>query len=400
MKKLKFFFLTLLVLACSASFAQSSVVVRKYIDTFKEAAIEEMKRTGVPAAITLAQGIHETGAGQSDLVRKSNNHFGIKCKAEWKGETVSHDDDAKGECFRKYTDPIESYKDHSDFLKNRPHYASLFTLDPTDYEGWAYGLKKAGYATNPKYPQILIRIINEYSLQDYTMIALGRKVTEQPAIWASSTTTDNEAKKEVVLGNAVPKPIAYPQGVFEINNTKVVYVLKGTPYLMVAEQYGVKLKRLFDYNDMPEAEVAATDQLVYLQHKRKKGANETYTFKGTETVQQVAQQEGIRLENLLRFNRLEAGVQPVAGTRLYLQQAAPDAVTITNITSKDKTVARVKPNEKPVAKGTTFVTHTVQPKETLYAIAKRYSVTINDVLRWNNLDTAHVKTGQKLRIKK
>src|SRR5215217_9496568 len=167
MKKLPFVFLFLLL--SKIVLAQSSEIVKNYIAQYKDIAIEEMLRTGVPAAITLAQGIHETGAGQSDLVKKSNNHFGIKCKAEWQGERVTHDDDARGECFRKYADPLDSYKDHSDFLKERKHYAFLFTLDPMDYEGWAWGLKKAGYATNPKYPQILIKLINDYHLQDYTL---------------------------------------------------------------------------------------------------------------------------------------------------------------------------------------------------------------------------------------
>ena len=129
---------------------------------------------GVPASITLAQGIHETEAGTSDLVRKSNNHFGIKCKATWTGGKVFHDDDAMGECFRSYRRPEDSYMDHSDFLKNRPYYAALFKLDPTDYKGWANGLKKAGYATNPKYPQMLIKLIEEYDLQEYTYEALGK----------------------------------------------------------------------------------------------------------------------------------------------------------------------------------------------------------------------------------
>ena len=121
---------TMLCLLCSGlGFAQSSETVRKYIDTYKDIAIAEEIRTGVPAAITLAQGIHETGAGTSDLVLSSNNHFGIKCKSDWTGPAVYHDDDAKGECFRKYADPKDSYKDHSDFLKNRPYYAALFHLD-------------------------------------------------------------------------------------------------------------------------------------------------------------------------------------------------------------------------------------------------------------------------------
>ncbi|MBD0333844.1 MAG: glucosaminidase domain-containing protein, partial [Chitinophagaceae bacterium] len=136
-----------LVLAANIVVAQSSEAIKEYIAKFKDAAIAEMIRTGVPASITLAQGIHETEAGRSDLVLKSNNHFGIKCKENWTGESVFHDDDARGECFRKYEDPLDSYRDHSDFLKNRSHYAFLFELDPTDYEAWAYGLKKAGYAT-------------------------------------------------------------------------------------------------------------------------------------------------------------------------------------------------------------------------------------------------------------
>jgi len=167
------------------SYGQSTDAILAYISRYKELAISEMKRTGVPAAITLAQGIHETEAGTSVLVKKSNNHFGIKCKDEWRGQSVSHDDDARGECFRKYTAAEDSYRDHSDFLKNRPNYASLFTLDPTDYQGWAYGLKKAGYATNPKYAQILIKLIQDYNLEDYTLIAMG-KMKEQDGLAKNS----------------------------------------------------------------------------------------------------------------------------------------------------------------------------------------------------------------------
>ena len=187
MKKLPFL-LSFLLLG-KLLFAQPSDVIRNYIAAYKDIAIQEMQRTGVPAAITLAQGIHETGAGQSVLVKKSNNHFGIKCKSEWTGESVSHDDDARGECFRKYNDPLDSYKDHSDFLKNRAHYAFLFNLDPTDYEAWAYGLKKAGYATNPRYPQILIKLIKDYNLQDYTLIAMERKPAGSEVILVSNANT-------------------------------------------------------------------------------------------------------------------------------------------------------------------------------------------------------------------
>ena len=174
MQKLKILFLLFASLAFKNSFAQPDPVVVQYIKNYKELAIEEMQRTGIPASIKLAQGIHETSAGTSDLVRRSNNHFGLKCKSEWTGMTVKHTDDAPNECFRKYESSKDSYKDQSNYLKNSPRYASLFDLDPTDYKAWAFGLKKAGYATNPKYSQVLIKLIEDYDLQDYTMIALGK----------------------------------------------------------------------------------------------------------------------------------------------------------------------------------------------------------------------------------
>jgi flagellum-specific peptidoglycan hydrolase FlgJ len=173
--QLKSIFIILLVIIRVAAAAQSKdELIQQYIASYKNLAIEEMKRTGVPAAIKLAQGIHETEAGNSVLVKKSNNHFGIKCKTGWDGPKVYHDDDERGECFRSYTAAEASYRDHSNFLKNSQRYAFLFALDPTDYKGWAYGLKKAGYATNIKYSQILIKLIEEYHLDTYSLIALGK----------------------------------------------------------------------------------------------------------------------------------------------------------------------------------------------------------------------------------
>ena len=147
-----------------------SEITQEYINRFSNIAIEEMHRYKIPASITLAQGVLESGSGKSPLALKSNNHFGIKCHKGWKGHSVSHDDDAIGECFRKYDDPEKSYEDHSKFLTSRKRYASLFTLHPTDFTGWAYGLKKAGYATDPRYPQKLISIINKYNLHQYDLV--------------------------------------------------------------------------------------------------------------------------------------------------------------------------------------------------------------------------------------
>ena len=154
MKRL--FIVSILFLSTATVFAQDMLTPVQYIELYKDIAIREMKRMGVPAAITLAQGLLETESGNSPLVKKSNNHFGIKCKSTWTGESVRHTDDAPNECFRKYPNAADSYKDHSDYLKTSPRYASLFQLDISDYKGWAYGLKRAGYATNPRYPQIVI----------------------------------------------------------------------------------------------------------------------------------------------------------------------------------------------------------------------------------------------------
>ena len=164
--------------------AQVSVNGVNYVNTYKALAVAEEQRTGVPAAITLAQGLHESEAGMSELVRNSNNHFGIKCKEDWKGGTYFHDDDSRQECFRSYPTAEDSYRDHSDFLKRGGRYAALFQLDPTDYTGWAYGLKKAGYATNIRYSQILIRLIKEYNLQQYTLIAVGKMAASDEVVLA------------------------------------------------------------------------------------------------------------------------------------------------------------------------------------------------------------------------
>src|SRR5580765_8052857 len=161
--------------------AQNPDQINNYINTYKFLAIAEMQRSGVPASIILAQGIHETSAGTSELVVASNNHFGIKCKANWTGQVVYYDDDARGECFRSYAAAEDSYRDHSDYLSQTPRYASLFKLNPEDYESWAYGLKKAGYATNVRYSQILIRLIRDYKLEKYSLVAIGKLPPEAAA---------------------------------------------------------------------------------------------------------------------------------------------------------------------------------------------------------------------------
>lgn len=401
MKKLHF--LTFFFAACCSQllFAQSKITIQEYINKYKDIAMAEMVRTGVPASITLAQGIHETGAGTSQLVLKSNNHFGIKCKTEWTGEKVYHDDDARGECFRKYDDPSISYKDHSDFLRNRSHYASLFTLDPEDYEGWAHGLKKAGYATNPKYPQILIKLVRDYNLQDYTLIVLGKKERDaNEPTWTSVTTESGDFVSTKVSEAANAARQVYPQGIFTINDTKVMAIAKGTSYLKVADEQNISLARLLEFNDMKDGDVAKEDGLLFLQRKRKSGAQETHTVAEGETLYEIAQAEGIRLESLLQFNFLSATAQVLVGEKLYLREPAPSMPKLSHEKRSMQTAVVKEPLLPARDNEGRAITHVVQPKETVYSIAKKYEVEVEEVKRWNDLGSTDIKIGQQIKINK
>ncbi len=196
----KSIYILLLVIAPIAVFAQP-LLTKAYIQQYKDIAIKEMKRTGIPASITLAQAIVESSSGESNLAKKFNNHFGIKCKLDWKGETTFQDDDSKNECFRVYKDAASSFKDHSDFLKNRPNYASLFELDPVDDTAWAYGLKKAGYATSSEYPKKLLKVIDDYELSQYNYPEL---VNEPEEVEKAATLIDTVIKKDTTQA---PTPI-------------------------------------------------------------------------------------------------------------------------------------------------------------------------------------------------
>jgi LysM repeat protein len=430
-----FFFIT--TLSAQDNAVIINPVIIEYINTYKQIAIAEMQRTGVPAAIKLAQGIHETEAGQSDLVRRSNNHFGIKCKDTWTGPSVRHTDDAPNECFRKYEEAAQSYRDHSDFLRGSTRYASLFELDPTDYEGWANGLKRAGYATNPKYPKIIIKLINDYKLQDYTMVALGKMTMEDAIADANKIETNPESATVAVKVEAVPEKTVeevkveikekvaeeiavaekpepesiqnggYPSGEFKINETRVIYAKKGTPFISIATQYDIPLARIFEFNDdMPEEEAVAFDQLIYLQRKRKFGNNEFHTVQPGETIYDIAQTEAIRLETLLAYNFLKETMDPAAGEKLYLRTKAPQMPALTKANSSIKqnqsTFAGKDVNKKnAVAGNKTLTVHTVQPGESIYAIARKYTVSAADIMSWNQLQSGSgLKKGQSLKIYK
>jgi hypothetical protein len=305
--------------------AQMSTNGVNYVNAYKTLAIAEEQRTGVPAAITLAQGLHESEAGTSDLVKSSNNHFGIKCKDDWKGEVIYHDDDARRECFRSYATAADSYRDHSDFLRNGSRYSFLFQLDPTDYEGWAYGLRKAGYATNTRYSQILIKLIRDYNLQQYTLIAVGKMApTEEVAPGGAGTAVGTAVAPQARPDTAAAgPPVSYPEGEFQINRTRVLYVQEGVALLSIANQYTIPLGRLLEFNDMKEQEVLLKGQLIFLQRKRREGSIEYHVVQAGEGMYEIAQAEGVRLQDLLEMNQLALGERPAAGERIYLRRSAP-----------------------------------------------------------------------------
>ena len=256
------------ILGKSQSLPNEDIV--KYINQYADIAINEMVRTGVPASIKIAQGILETQAGKSKLVLESNNHFGIKCKSNWDGPKVYHDDDAQGECFRKYKDAISSYKDHSDFLKLQPRYASLFELDEDDYKGWAWGLKKAGYATNPIYAETLIKFIEEYQLNNLNDYAEDEEQEKYDISEYIEEITKNGLTPSTGNTNTtssfVNKKISYPEDVFKINSIKVIYAPAGTSLLAIAKKYKIALPKLLMYNELPKASsILKKSELVFVQ---------------------------------------------------------------------------------------------------------------------------------------
>lgn len=367
------------------SVAQKNQGILDYINTYKALAIEEMQRSGVPASIKLAQGIHETEAGNSELAKKGNNHFGIKCKNTWKGEKIYHDDDARGECFRSYASSEDSYRDHSDFLRNNGRYAFLFKLEPEDYKGWAYGLREAGYATNIKYSQLIIKLIEDYNLQEYTLLALDKSSNKQQ---------EKMVKSEAVAENNEPDEIVsnYPAGVFELNKTKVIFVKAGTSLLAIATEYDLALSRLVDFNDLINDESPKKGQLIFLQRKRKTGINVYHVMRADETLYDVCQMEGIRMESMLQYNMLPAGVQVAVGEKIYLQEKAPVKPMLLDEKNRLQKTTTLQDDAAPRL-------HTVQPKETLYSIARKYNVTVVQLQEWNKLNTFDLKTGQQIKIK-
>lgn len=361
----------LLLTILGKSYAQNAdydLKVNAYIERYKALAVMEQKRSGIPAAITLAQGIHETQAGTSELATMANNHFGIKCKKEWTGETFAHTDDAPNECFRKYARSEDSYKDHSDYLSKSPRYAELFKLSLTDYAAWALGLKRCGYATNPRYAQVLIKIVEDYHLQEYTYIAMntadmGTTVTKaeivpehdappvvqpkpqvsqptvvvtppvttapatSPAVSAAVTEvsvtkpsskiiTDNTVKAEPLQTEAfVPQ---YGQLV-KVNGLRAIFGRKGDTPLEYAYKADVRYSKFLEVNEIDERPLPS-DMYLYLEKKNIRGYKAIHKVLQGESLFAIAQAEGMQIKSLMDLNMLEPGEEPAPGTILELQK--------------------------------------------------------------------------------
>ncbi len=388
---------TVIFFTANQGFAQK-ITVEQYIDTYKGMAIAEMKRVGMPASIILAQGILETESGNSVLVKMSNNHFGIKCKSTWTGMSVKHTDDAPNECFRKYPSAEDSYKDHSDYLFNTPRYAFLFQLSSSDYKGWAYGLKKAGYATNPRYPEILITNIEKYNLQQYNNPAdeniqsgevtiLSPQVNktqkaeaepEQPAVFEQpKQSVQAETRNRFENALSLKKNSSHQY----LNSLKAVLAIKGVSLLAIAFENDIPLAKLLDYNDLVKDGIVKTDQWIYLEKKRKEGNRDIYTALKTESLYEISQNNAVQLSSLAQYNQLSQDCIVKVGTKVKLRPFVKDVSQTTTSSSALKI-------------------HEVQPKEGLYGIAKKYNITVDEIKEWNQLSGTDLKMGQQLIIAK
>lgn len=316
MQRLSFTIVVMLTLIAGFStlnaFGQTpKMTYEEYIAKYSATAIANMKKYGIPASITLAQALLESGAGNSDLAMNANNHFGIKCHKGWEGETYLKDDDAKNECFRKYKDPAESFKDHAEFLSTRSRYADLFKLDPTDYKGWAHGLKSAGYATNPAYAERLINLIERY---DLTRFDTGKG--------AENNDKENNRRKPRHQKTDQHKAISgalHGREILTNNGVKYVVAKEGETLKTLADTLQLKPWMLRNYNDLSRNQEIRKGDKVYLQSKKRKGAVKSHTVQSGETLHSISQTYGVRMKNLAKLNHYTIEVVLTPGTILKLR---------------------------------------------------------------------------------
>jgi len=300
-----FLFLSLSVLSAEAQRKIASY--EKYIKEYSNIAVSHQNKYGIPASITLAQGILESGAGQSSLARKSNNHFGIKCHSDWNGGRVYHDDDLRGECFRQYRNVSDSYEDHARFLADRPRYAPLFGLNIKDYKGWARGLQRLGYATDKAYANKLIKIIEDYELYKYdsgkTSSRAAARTTRQPSVKSQS------------------QPIVITRTVYKTFGLLYVYAKENDNFESIANDTGFKVSDLLKYNEAPEDFPLQANDVIYLQKKKSKADKPHYdhVVQIGESMHSIAQRYGIQIKALYKMNKKKDDYVPEEGDVLRLR---------------------------------------------------------------------------------
>jgi LysM repeat protein len=295
------------------------MTTESYIEQYKDIAIAKMKEYGIPASITLAQGILESGSGNSRLAREANNHFGIKCHKEWTGKKIYVDDDEKNECFRKYSKAEDSYNDHSLFLTQRERYAFLFTYETTDYTKWAYGLKQAGYATNPKYPELLIKLIEKYDLSQYdSPISKKHRKKQEPETAAAVPGIDSISKPNL---KSIDQVSSKGRKMYEINGVKLVIAEKNDSPSSIAGEFGIYSWQIYKYNDLDKKHVIQADEIIFLEKKKKKADkhHSYHVVQQGETLQYISQIYGVRLNHLLKMNKLTEKTRVSAGKKLKLR---------------------------------------------------------------------------------
>lgn len=322
MKDFSFVTGLLMIMIPFLGFSQEKITVEEYISLFKDLAIKEMETHHIPASVTMAQGILESDCGNSPLAKEANNHFGIKCHKEWTGDTFFQDDDEKNECFRKYRKPEDSYDDHSDFLVSRDRYNFLFEIPVNDYKGWAYGLKQAGYATNPRYPELLIRIIEENELY-----LLDQEGSRELLIASRDDKNSDHGQNTLASGSSSASTQVYEisgkggngRMIFLNNGVKFILARDGDDFYRIAEEFGIYSWQIWLYNDMARDDKMLPGQKVYLERKKGKSNKDYYQAGQIESLYSVSQEYGIRLKALCRMNGKPAGYKLEAGEKIRLR---------------------------------------------------------------------------------
>ncbi len=424
----RLFVLAYFIALCNSAVGQVSSINKQvvdYVNQYKDIAIYEMLRAHIPASITLAQGVLESNNGNSRLAKEAHNHFGIKCKSTWTGKVLLEDDDDFQECFRNYADAFESYRDHSDFLTTSPRYAFLFEYEITDYKSWAYGLKKAGYATNPTYAPQLVDLIEKYHLNQYD------RYVQMP-----DGVRDTADKHPVIESNGIPSTKA------KINDS----------YSRIASENKMKVAELLQLNDLKEIRDLHYGDIVYIKPKKDENKNfQKHQMKTGESMHDVSQKYGIKLDLLLQRNGLKPGEEPSTGETILLnkknkkgvkkkrdpslgrrnvdmrvsmgESTRADSIMEARYNARvkierslDTALARIEPSpdekpylgniekaeekeeDKPDEVIGNELYHYVHKGETLYAIAAKFNITINELKNWNSLIENTIKIGQRLQV--